>query len=117
MEIQSCLPPPQLQKQHVDNSYTGSYQDYIPGLMDYVTYFPTIRALTKPGQMKYLYDILVQLPQNFLDVTLLGRFIENHDNPRFAGLTQDSGLRQSAFVFNILSDAIPIVCLKAFNLI
>ena len=80
--------------------------------MDYVTYFHTIHALTRPGQMKHLYDILVKLSRNFLDVTLLGRFIENHDNPRFAGLTQDSGLRQSAFVLNILSDAIPIVCLK-----
>src|SRR5436190_4450314 len=107
MEIQSLSP--NFKKHRVDGSYTGSYQEYIPGLMDYVTYFPTIHALTKPGQMKHLYDILAKLPRNFLDVTLLGRFIENHDNPRFAGLTQDSGLRQSAFVFNILSDAIPIV--------
>ena len=92
-----------------DPSYVGAYQNFIPGLLDYVTYFPTLRALTTTGQMNQLYDNLVQLPQKFVDVTLLGRFIENHDQPRFAGLTNDTGLRQSAFVFNILSDAIPIV--------
>ena len=59
--------------------------------------------------MSSLYNNLATLPQYFLDVTLLGRFIENQDNPRFAGLTNDTGLRQSAFVFNILGDGIPIV--------
>lgn len=112
MEIQSTL----LSFDHVDGSYTGSYQRYIPGLMDYVTYYPMIRAFTTPGQMSQLYDILVQLPQKFVDVTLLGRFIENHDNPRFASRTKDSGLRQNAFVFNILSDAIPIVHLNSLKL-
>lgn len=56
-----------------------------------------------------LYNNLATLQQYFLDVTLLGRFIENQDNPRFAGLTNDTGLRQSAFVFNLLGDGIPIV--------
>jgi alpha-amylase len=92
------------------DSYVGPYQNFIPGLLDYVTYYPTLRALTAPGQMSQLYDNLIQLPQKFVDVTLLGRFIENQDNPRFASQTNDTGLRQSAFVFNILSDAIPIVC-------
>ena len=77
--------------------------------MDYMTYYPMIRAFTRTGQMNQLYDILIQLPQKVVDVTLLGRFIENHDTPRFASQTKDVGLRQSAFVFNVLSDAIPIV--------
>jgi len=59
--------------------------------------------------MSVLYNNLATLQQYFLDVTLLGRFIENQDNPRFAGLTNDTGLRQSAFVFNLLGDGIPIV--------
>ena len=61
--------------------------------------------------MNVLYEKLIKLPHNFVDVTLLGRFIENHDlSPRFANLTTDTGLRQTSFVFNILSDGIPIVC-------
>src|SRR5438046_10098551 len=88
-------------------SYVGSYQNFVPGLLDYVTYHQIIKALTAPGQMNMLYDKLIKLPYNFVDVTLLGRFIENHDVfPRFANLTTDVGLRQTAFVFNILSDGI-----------
>ena len=105
MEILSKYPA----EQEVDNSYVGPYQNFMPGLLDYVSYFPALRALTATGQMDQLYQQLVELPQKFVDVNLLGRFIENHDNARFAGLTNDTGLRQSAFVFNILSDGIPIV--------
>jgi alpha-amylase len=104
MEIQSLF-----YLNEIDDSYTGPYQNFVPGLLDYVTYYPTLRSLTATGQMNQLYQQLVQLPQKFVDVTLLGRFIENQDNPRFAGQTNDTGLRQSAFVFNILSDGIPIV--------
>jgi alpha-amylase len=92
-----------------DSSYLAPYQEYVPGLLDYVTYFPTIRAFSSSGQLSHLYETLVQLPGKFRDVTLTGRFLENQDQPRFAGLVHDTGLRQSAFVFNILSDAIPIV--------
>lgn len=61
--------------------------------------------------MNLLYDKLIKLQYNFVDVTLLGTFIENHDlKPRFANLTTDVGFRQASFVFNILSDGIPIVC-------
>jgi len=98
-----------------NNRYLATYQNFMHGLLDYATYFPALRALTAPGQMSHLYNAVVQLPQHFKDVSLLGRFIENHDHPRFASRTNDTGLRQSAFVFNILSDAIPIVPPPLFN--
>ena len=96
-------------RETADDRYVGSYQNFVPGLLDYVTYYPTNRSLTRPGNLWELYDTLIQLPSKFIDITLLGRFIENHDQPRFAGQCNDTGLRQSALVFNILSDAIPIV--------
>jgi len=43
------------------------------------------------------------------DVTLLGSFLENHDNPRFASLTSDMALAKNAIAFQILADGIPIV--------
>ena len=36
-------------------------------------------------------------------------FLENHDNPRFAGLTSDPSLRKNAIAFTILADGIPII--------
>lgn len=44
-----------------------------------------------------------------LDSTLLGTFIENHDNPRFASYTKDMSLAKNAATFTIMSDGIPII--------
>ncbi|KAH1483215.1 Alpha-amylase A type-1/2 [Aspergillus fumigatus] len=41
------------------------------------------------------------------DFTLLETFVENHDLPRFASLTNDTTLAKNAMAFNILSDGIP----------
>lgn len=43
------------------------------------------------------------------DTTLLGSFLENHDNPRFPSLTQDFSLAKNAIAFSMLADGIPIV--------
>ena len=43
------------------------------------------------------------------DVTLLGSFLENHDNPRFPSITSDISLAKNAIAFTILMDGIPIV--------
>ena len=43
------------------------------------------------------------------DTTLLGSFVENHDNPRFASLTSDLSLAKNAIAFTLLADGIPIL--------
>lgn len=43
------------------------------------------------------------------DTTLLGSFLENHDNPRFASLTSDYALDKNAIAFAMLADGIPIL--------
>lgn len=42
-------------------------------------------------------------------MTLLGSFLENHDNPRFPSITSDISLAENAIAFTILMDGIPIV--------
>ena len=42
------------------------------------------------------------------DTTLLGSFMENHDNVRFPSLTSDLSLAKNAIAFTILADGIPI---------
>lgn len=44
-----------------------------------------------------------------LDTTLLGSFLENHDNPRFPSYTSDYSLDKNAIAFAMLQDGIPIV--------
>lgn len=43
------------------------------------------------------------------DTTLLGSFLENHDNPRFPALAQDMTLAKNAIAYTLLADGIPIV--------
>lgn len=43
------------------------------------------------------------------DTTLLGSFMENHDNPRFPSLTSDLSLTKNAIAFTMLADGIPII--------
>lgn len=43
------------------------------------------------------------------DTTLLGSFLENHDNPRFPSYTSDFSLAKNAIGFAMLQDGIPIV--------
>lgn len=41
--------------------------------------------------------------------TLLGSFMENHDNARFPSLTSDMSLVKNAMAFTMLADGIPII--------
>ena len=43
------------------------------------------------------------------DTTLLGSFLENHDNPRFPSYTSDMSLVKNAIAFALLADGIPII--------
>jgi alpha-amylase len=43
------------------------------------------------------------------DTTLLGSFLENHDQPRFPNLTSDISLAKNAIAFTMLQDGIPII--------
>jgi alpha-amylase len=56
--------------------------------------------------LKRDYDSVLQSCQ---DVTLLGTFTENHDQPRLANYTSDLSLLKNALAFALLGDGIPIV--------
>jgi alpha-amylase len=42
------------------------------------------------------------------DVSLLGSFMENHDNPRMGSLTSDPALLKNTAALSIMSGGIPI---------
>lgn len=44
-----------------------------------------------------------------VDTTLLGSFMENHDQPRFPSYTSDISLAKNAIAFTMLADGIPII--------
>ena len=93
-----------------DPSYTCPWQSYVPGLLNYPAYFAVNSAFSSTsGNMPALAASVQTVKSTCSDTTLMGSFLENHDNPRFPSLTSDMALAQNAIGFTMLADGIPIV--------
>ncbi|KAL2007729.1 hypothetical protein VTN00DRAFT_7711 [Thermoascus crustaceus] len=93
-----------------DPGYTCDYQNYLDGVLNYPMYYPLLRAFSSTsGSISDLYNMINTVKSECADSTLLGTFVENHDNPRFASYTSDISLAKNALAFTILSDGIPII--------
>ena len=53
--------------------------------------------------------MLANYQTSFSDVTILGTFIDNHDNPRFLSIQQDRKMYEAAITFVLMTQGIPIV--------
>lgn len=83
-----------------DPAYTCPYQNYLDGVLNYPMYglsdahptyanlpryYPLLNAFeSSSGSISNLYSMINSVASDCADPTLLGNFIENHDNPRFA---------------------------------
>ncbi|KAF9728749.1 hypothetical protein PMIN04_005929 [Paraphaeosphaeria minitans] len=93
--------------------YTYSYQEQMDSVLDYPLYYAITRVFQQKSNMSDLVVALAACTENqetgCKDSTLLGTFFENHDNLRFANVTQDLSLVKNALAFTMLGDGIPIV--------
>ena len=81
----------------------------LPGVLSYPL-FGTLRAVFAQKQSaKALGAAWVAARDAYADMSLLGVFTDNHDNPRFMHETQDVGTYRAAVAYSLLSDGIPIV--------
>ncbi|KAL4994851.1 glycoside hydrolase superfamily [Aspergillus recurvatus] len=95
---------------HGDPAYTCPYQNYMDGVMNYPIYYPLLNAFkSSSGSMSDLYNMVNSVASNCRDPTLLGNFIENHDNPRFPNYTPDVSRAKNVLAFLFFTDGIPIV--------
>ncbi|KAK5120650.1 hypothetical protein LTR85_006008 [Meristemomyces frigidus] len=93
-----------------DADYVCSFQDYLPGVLNYGTYFPLVSAFSSTsGSISDLSNAINTVKGACADTSLLGTFSENHDQPRFASLTGDMALAQNVITFTMLADGIPII--------
>ncbi|KAJ5772754.1 hypothetical protein N7457_007650 [Penicillium paradoxum] len=91
-------------------SYTCDYQNYLDGVLNYPIYYPLLSAFkSSSGSINNLYNMINTVASSCADSTLLGNFIENHDNPRFASYTKDLSQAKNVISFLFLSDGIPIL--------
>ncbi|EPE04804.1 alpha amylase [Ophiostoma piceae UAMH 11346] len=93
-----------------DPAYTCDYQNYMDGVLNYPIYYQLLSAFkSTSGSISSLYSMVQSVASDCADPTLLGNFIENHDNPRFASYTSDYSLAKNVLSFLFFSDGIPIV--------
>ena len=93
-----------------DPDYTCNYQNYMDGVLNYPVYYQLLAAFqSTAGSISSLYSMIQSVAAACADPTLLGNFIENHDNPRFASYTSDYSLAKNVLSFLFFTDGIPIV--------
>ncbi|KAJ5995875.1 hypothetical protein N7481_002852 [Penicillium waksmanii] len=93
-----------------DPAYTCPYQNYLDGVLNYPIYYQLLYAFqSSSGSISDLYNMINSVASDCSDPTLLGNFIENHDNPRFASYTSDYSQAKNVISFLFLSDGIPII--------
>jgi len=100
----------------VDDSdvvYASEFQGSgtLDSILNYPMYFALRDAFTIPGpaNISGLYETHKEMKANFKDLTVLGNFLENQDNPRWGNLSVDLQTLYNAMVWNFMSDGIPIV--------
>jgi alpha-amylase len=86
------------------------HQNTMTGLLNYASYYWITQAFqNSTTNLTTLRNNLEWLQARCRDVTVLGTFIENHDNPRYANTTTDPSRIRNALAFALLADGIPII--------
>lgn len=92
-----------------DPNYLKGYTDIMKGQFSYPMYY-TLQDVFAHHQSCYkIRDRLNEYQNKGIDNSLLGGFIDNHDNPRFLNVNKDWRAMQNALAYTLISSAIPVV--------
>lgn len=96
---------------NTDNiTYLCDYQNYMNGVLNYGVYTQIQTGfVNSSGNLFALAEAMLEVQAQCKDVSVLGSFMENHDNPRFPNSTLDLQLAANAISFTMLADGIPII--------
>ena len=89
--------------------YVASYQPPLSSLLSYPLFFTLKGVFGYQNSMYQLRDVLQVYQQNFHDASVLGTFLDNHDNPRFLSFQPDYALYRAGLVFTLMANGIPII--------
>ena len=92
-----------------NTSYVAEYQKYMHSVLNFPTFAALKRVFNNAENMTTLKESLHEQRNLFKDVSVLGLFSENHDQPRFLSLTNDLSLYKNVLAYTILGEGIPII--------
>ena len=92
-----------------DLDFVSAYQGPIDGLLSYPMYYALRDTFIDQGSFADLQSLSDQMPSSFQDTSVLGTFLDNHDNPRFLSIENDQVKYINALAHVLLSSGIPIV--------
>ncbi|XP_013396432.1 acid alpha-amylase [Lingula anatina] len=93
-----------------DPDYDSPFQGPLTSVLNYPMYW-TLRNVfqQKSAGMRTIGDRLREEAAKFKDMTVLGGFVDNHDNPRFLSINKDWTSLKNALAYTLMARWIPIV--------
>ncbi len=92
-----------------DASVVAEYQSSLDSMLNYPLYYGLQNAFKNGKSMLELKAKIDEVKKYFKDVSVLGNFVDNHDNARFLNITYDYTLFKNALTYVLLAEGIPIV--------
>ena len=84
-------------------SYVAGYQGSVDALLNYPMYYHLKDAFQYRKSMRTIHDG-VQANSVFRDVSILGNFLDNHDNDRFLHNQKDWSMLKNALAYVIYAE-------------
>ena len=87
-------------------SYVAGYQGHVDALFNYPLYYTIKDSFC--GSMRNIENYILNTRSIFPDPSVLGVFVENHDNPRFLNMCGDWKKFKNAAIFSMFFEGIPV---------
>jgi len=94
---------------NLNMTYLASYQGPVDGVLNYALYSAMQFSFQNGGSMQSIESYYEDAYATWPDITTLGNFVNNHDNPRFLSTTENRVAFKSALAFSMCSVGIPMV--------
>jgi len=92
-----------------DINYVSGYQTVLDSVLSYPMYFTMRDVFANGYSMRNLGSRLQDDDKYYKDSSVIGTFIDNHDQPRFLSVQSDTWKYRNALVFTLFSTGIPII--------
>ncbi len=86
-----------------DPHYVSGYQGSVDATLNYPMYYHLRDAFQYKKSMRTIHDG-VDANSVFKDVSILGNFLDNHDNDRFLHVQQDRALLKNGLAYIIFAE-------------